>query len=89
MKALGVIYCDKPGKYIICKQAISKQEIVSFMVQTLLHIDNGGYYSLLEVNSSSYFFPFEYHIEKETLLQDEHFAISNIGGELSIVSIDC
>lgn len=37
-----------------------------------------------EINSSTYLFPFEYKIEKETLFEDGRFAMNNFGGELLI-----
>jgi hypothetical protein len=38
----------------------------------------------LEVNNSTYLFPFVYKLEKETILEDSRFSMNNFGGELSI-----
>ena len=47
-------------------------------------IDDSGYYSFQELNDSVYLFPFEYHVEKETIVSDDRFSISTFGGEISI-----
>ncbi len=45
---------------------------------------NSAYHTFANINSSTYFFPFEYRLEKETLFSDNRFAINNFGRELSI-----
>lgn len=84
LKEFGVLACDKPGKYHISKHKIAKDEISGFMVYTMMNVDDSGYYSFQEINASTYLFPFEYRVTKETLLQDERFVMNNFGGELSI-----
>ena len=54
------------------------------MLNTVMLVDNRGYYTFAEINSSTYLFPFEYKMEKEALLEDDRFSINNFGGELSI-----
>lgn len=84
LKAIDVLSCDKPGKYHVTKHKVSNTKISAFMVYTMMLVDDGGYYSLNEVNNSTYLFPFIYKLEKETILEDARFAMSNFGGELSI-----
>lgn len=84
LKAMEALTCDKPGKYHINKHRISNSKVVSFMVHTMMLVDDGGYYTFTEVNSSKYLYPFEYRMEKEILLDDGKFAINNFGGEMSI-----
>ena len=50
----------------------------------MMLVDGRGYYTFPEINSSAYLYPFEYRMEKETLLEDSRFAMNNFGGELSI-----
>ena len=50
----------------------------------VMNIDDSGYYSFQELNDSVYLFPFEYHVEKETIVSDDRFSISTFGGEISI-----
>ena len=84
LKAMEALACDKPGKYHVNKHRISNAKVVSFMVYTMMLVDDSGYYTFTEINSSTYLYPFEYRMEKETLLADGRFAMNNFGGELSI-----
>lgn len=88
LKEFGVLACDKPGKYRIRKHKVAKDEISSFMVYAMMNVDDSGYYSFQELNASTYLFPFDYRVTKETLLQDERFVMNNFGGELSIALKD-
>lgn len=84
LKALDVMVCNKPGKYHVNTHRVSNPKIVAFMVYAMMLVDDSGYYSFTEINSSTYLFPFEYKMEKETLFEDDRFAMNNFGGELSI-----
>lgn len=84
LKALDVMVCDKPGKYHVNTHRVSNPTVVAFMIYTLMIVDDSGYYSFTEINSSTNFFPFEYRIDKETLYGDRRFAMNNFAGELSV-----
>lgn len=84
LKAFDVMVCDKPGKYHINVQRVNNTKIVSFMVYTMILVDDSAYHTFYEINSSNYFFPFEYKMEKEMLFNDGKFKVNNFGGELSI-----
>lgn len=84
LKALDVMVCDKPGKYHVNSHRVSNPKIVAFMVYSMMIVDDSGYYTFTDINSSTYLFPFEYKMEKETLFEDGRFAMNNFGGELSI-----
>lgn len=88
LKAMDVLVCDKPGKYHIKKHVVKKEDVAAFMVYAMMCVDEGSYYSFQELNSSVYLFPFEYRMEKEALLQDDRFVMSNFGGELAITLKD-
>ena len=84
LKALGVLVSDKPGKYHINRHQVKTTDVSIFMVYSIMLIDAKGYYSFQEINSLDYLFPFDYQVRKETLLQDNRFMISNLGGDLSV-----
>ena len=88
LKDFEVVVCDKPGKYHVHMHKVSNVNVVTFMIYTMMCVDNSGYYPFMDIKSSTYFFPFEYQIEKETLLKDERFVLNNFGGELSIALKD-
>ena len=84
LKNMEVLVCDKPGKYRINKHRISDQKVVILMVYLLMLIDDSGYYTFLDLNASSYLFPFSYDVKKEAIMEDERFVFNNFGGELTI-----
>lgn len=84
LKDLNAVAIDKPGKYHINKHKVNHANVVSFMVYTMMCVDGSGYYSSMELNSPTYFFPFEYQIKKEELLKDGRFIMNKFGGVLSI-----
>lgn len=88
LKDFDVVVCDKPGKYHVNKHKVNNVNVVTFMIYTMMCVDNSGYYSFMDLKSSTYFFPFEYQIEKETLLEDDRFLMNNFGGVLSIALKD-
>lgn len=83
-KAFDVVTCNKPGKYIVKMHKINNSEIVSFMIYTSFIVkDENGYYSLEEIKNSTYYFPFEYMIDKAVLFEDKRFSANNFGGEIT------
>lgn len=83
MKALGVISGDKV-KYRINKTQIKNQEVVMFMVYTMMCINNSGYYTFLDLSSSLLFFQFEFATDKVDMMEDDRFIFSDFGGEMTI-----
>ena len=84
MKALDIMVAQKPGTYNLNSHSVNNSEIVMFMIYAMMLIDDAGYYTFTELNSSVYLFPFKYVVEKEALYQDSRFSLSNFGGELTI-----
>ena len=84
LKPLDVMLCDKPATCYVHPHKVSNPKIVAFMVYAMMLVDDSGYYTFTDINSSTYLFPFEYRMEKETLFEDGRFAMNNFGGELSI-----
>ena len=64
--------------------SIAKQDVVSFLLATAMKIDGGSYYSFSELTGLNQLFPFEFALSKEQLMTDEHFAVTNFGGELTV-----
>lgn len=84
LKAIDALACNKPGKYYVNKHKVSNPKVVAFMVYTMMNVDDSGYYTFADINASVYLFPFEYKMEKESLLEDKRFSLNTFGGELSI-----
>ena len=84
LKALDVVQSNKPGKYYINKHKVSNPKIIAFMVYSIMIIDDSGYYTFSDINTTNYFFPFDYKLDKEAIYEDGRFSINNFGGEMSI-----
>lgn len=85
MKDMGVLFCEKPGKYHIQKHAVKNDQIVNFMLMAVMKICKNSYYTLSDLTNMGILFPFEYQVKKEQLIADDRFAINNFGGEITVV----
>lgn len=84
MKDMGVLSCEKPGKYHIQKYPISNEQIVNFMLLVAIKVGGNSYYTLPDLTNIGVLFPFEYRVNKEQLITDDHFVINNFGGEITV-----
>ena len=84
MKDMGVLSCEKPGKYHIQKYPISNEQIVNFMLLVAIKVGGNSYYTLSDLTNIGVLFPFEYRLNKEQLITDDHFVINNFGGEITV-----
>ena len=85
---MDVLTCEKPGKYTINTHRVSNPKVVTFMVYVMMLVDDSGYYTFTEIDSSTLLFPFNYKLEKETLFEDNRFIMNNFDGEL-LISLNC
>lgn len=88
LKNLEVLVCDKPGKYRVNKHKVINQKVITLMIYMLMMIDDSGYYTFIDLNSSSYLFPFVYNVKKESIMEDDRFVLNSFGGELTIALKD-
>lgn len=84
MKDMGVLPCEKPGKYHIQKYPISNEQIVNYMLLVAIKVGGNSYYTLPDLTNIGVLFPFEYRMNKEQLITDDHFVINNFGGEITV-----
>lgn len=84
MKDMGVLSCGKPGKYHIQKYPISNEQIVNYMLLVAIKVGGNSYYTLPDLTNIGVLFPFEYRVNKEQLITDDHFVINNFGGEITV-----
>ena len=83
MKALGVLESAK-GQYKIIRHEIKQLAVSSFLLYTMMSIEDSAYRSMAELNNIHSLFPFRYKITREQLLQDEDFTLSTFGNEVSV-----
>ena len=84
MKEMGALSCEKPGKYHIQKYPISNEQIVNFMLLVAIKVGGNSYYTRPDLTNIGVLFPFEYRVNKEQLITDDHFVINNFGGEITV-----
>lgn len=83
LKAMDVLESENVGVYSIKKHTLAKPEIVNFLLYSMMKIDDAGYYSLFNMENSKYLFPFEYKVNKESVMEDDRFIMGTFGGEIS------
>ena len=81
---MGILSDKVKAKYTLNKQLIRSAKVVDFMLWIYMMIDSSTYYSLIELGDVSILFPFSYKLKKEEIIQDDKFAISNFGGQMTI-----
>lgn len=84
MKDFGVLETLKQGRYKVVKRKMFKPGIAEFIVNTIILVENKDSCMFEDLSDVSYMFPFDYSIQKEALMMDEHFDISNIAGNMMV-----
>ena len=84
LKEFGVIKNIKQGSYEICKQNVTNDEILLFMLKCFLLSDNKESRTLEELQNLACFFPFNYNITSNLILNSTEFKVFNLGGSLNI-----
>lgn len=84
MRELGGVESSSVGKQTRVKHNVTNSEIVAFITKVAMYLGGSSYYSFSALTEFPFLFPFEYHLAKETILQDEDCVTTNFGGELSV-----
>lgn len=84
LKALGVLTCDKPGKYRVHKFEVKNAKVICFMMHTMMCLSDSAYHTVGSLNNAALFFPFNYMVDKTSLMEDDSFIFSNFGGESTV-----
>ncbi len=84
LKELSILKEASRTRYTLNKQTITNNEVVNFIVSSIMKIDGDSYYSFSELHDFDLLFPFEYKISKEDLMTNERFTVSTFGGEVSV-----
>lgn len=84
MKAMGALKAEKPGRYTIVKHEVRDDKINALLASTGMTIEDKGNFTIQDLCEMSYMFPFKYQIEREMLMMNDTFTITNIGGEMMV-----
>ena len=84
MKAIGALKAEKPGRYTIIKHEVRDDKVNALLVSAGMTVEDKGNFTLQDLREMSYMFPFKYQIEREMLMMNDTFTITNIGGEMMV-----
>lgn len=84
MKNLDVIEAEKPGVYKIKKHSTTNRKITNYMLLVSIGVNDDAYVRFQNLKEIKCLFPFDVTVSKEQIMEDDRFAISNIGGELTV-----
>lgn len=84
MKAMDALKAEKPGRYTIVKHEVRDDKVNALLASAGMTVENKGNFTLQELRGMSYMFPFKYQIEREMLMMNDTFTITNIGGEMMV-----
>ncbi|KRN24177.1 hypothetical protein FC75_GL001356 [Lacticaseibacillus camelliae DSM 22697 = JCM 13995] len=84
MKAIGALKAEKSGRYTIIKHEVRDDKVNALLVSAGMTVEDKGNFTLQDLREMSYMFPFKYQIEREMLMMNDTFTITNIGGEMMV-----
>lgn len=84
MKAMGALKAEKPGRYTIVKHEVRDDKVNALLASTGMTVEDKGNFTLQDLREMNYMFPFKYQIEREMLMMNDTFTITNIGGEMMV-----
>ncbi len=84
MKELDAVKTVQTGKHVALKCAVRKEDVAAFMIATAMYLEGSSYYPFNSLSEFPLLFPFDYHISKEYLMQDDRFSLNNFGGDLTV-----
>jgi len=84
MKAIDALRAEKPGRYTIVKHEVKDGEVNALLASAGMTVEDKGNFTLRELRAMSYMFPFKYQIDREMLMTNNVFTVTNIGGEMMV-----
>ena len=84
MKAIGALKAEKPGRYTIVRHEVRDDKVNALLASTGMTVEDKGNFTLQDLREMSYMFPLKYQIEREMLIMNDMFTITNIGGEMMV-----
>lgn len=84
MKAMGALKAEKPGHYTIVKHEVRDDKVNALLASAGMTVEDKENFTLQDLREMSYMFPLKYQIEREMLMMNDMFTITNIGGEMMV-----
>ena len=84
LKEMGILTNEMKTRYVLQKQEVCCEQVINFMLQVAMMVDGNSYYSFMGLRNFDILFPFSFQLNKEQLMTDERFIMTNFDGELSV-----
>lgn len=84
MKEMQVVRSIRVGKHEAVVKIITNEEIIAFILEVAMFLDNSSYYAFSALSEFAFLFPFNFKITKEQLMQDDRFIMSTFDSVPSV-----
>lgn len=84
MKELQAVRSIRIGKHEAMVKSITNEEIIAFVLEVAMFLDNSSYYAFSDLSEFAFLFPFNFKVTKEQLMQDERFVLSTFDSVPSV-----
>ena len=83
LKEMDILRNETKTRYILNKIPVQTEAVLNFIITQGMKLDGSSYYSYTELGNIYILFPFMYQVSKEMLMQEERYAMTGFGGEVS------
>lgn len=83
LKEMDILRNETKTRYIINKIPVQNEAVLNFIITQGMKLDGSSYYSYTELGNIYILFPFIYQVSKEMLMQEERYAMTGFGGEVT------
>ena len=83
LKEMDILRNETKTRYILNKIPVQNEAVLNFIITQGMKLDGSSYYSYTELGNIYILFPFIYQVSKEMLMQEERYAMTGFGGEVT------
>lgn len=83
LKEMDILRNETKTKYVLNKILVQTEAVLNFIITQGMRLDGSSYYSYTELGNIYILFPFMYQVSKEMLMQEERYAMTGFGGEVT------
>lgn len=83
LKEMDILRNETKTRYILNKIPVQNEAVLNFIITQGIKLDGSSYYSYTELGNIYILFPFIYQVSKEMLMQEERYAMTGFGGEVT------
>lgn len=83
LKEMDILRNETKTRYILNKIPVQNEAVLNFIITQGMKLDGSSYYLYTELGNIYILFPFIYQVSKEMLMQEERYAMTGFGGEVT------